>query len=336
LFKPGGQNPPVNRLMRKRSEALAQVRQTSISDANWTQARQRRADAEARRSALIDEAEALEREQARLDRVGRARAPFARLSTARAELVGLEVLPTLPHDVAAQLATLRADRITASELASQAKGDLARVKEAIAGVERPGMILSEQERMEALEEQRPVIAKAVSDLERRRAELDRIDIKLTAARIAPGQPLPSTGWRRRASTHLDAVRELRTRKATVEKERVKLVRDRAVIERDLATVGGTVDPADLIAALQLLPADAETRLAEATMEAERKRTLAAERPSDLAPWQGPTASLRTLAVPSKAGAPQCAVVRRPQGTTQPLHARKVRLPKPTPIGPRQG
>lgn len=306
LFKPGGQNPAVNRLMRERSEALARVRQTSISDADWTGTRQRRADAEARRAALIDEAEALDREQARLDRVGRARAPFARLSTARAELVGLEGLPTLPQDAAAQLATLRADRITASELASQAKGDLARVEEAIAGVERPGMILSEQERIEALEEQRPVIAKSVGDLERRLAELDRIDTKLAAAlaeaRIVPGQPLPSTGWRRRASTHLDTVRELRTREATVEKERVKLVRDRAAIERDLAAVSGTVDPADLIAALQLLPADAEARLAEAAMEAERKRTLATERLSDLAPWQGATISLRTLAVPSEAEA----------------------------------
>ena len=306
LFKPGGQNPPVNRLMRERSEALAQVRQTSISDADWTQARQRRADAEARRTALINEAEALDREQARLDRVGRARAPFARLSTARAGLVGLEDLPTLPQDVAAQLATLRGDRVTAGELASQAKADLARVEEAMAGVERPGIILSEQERIEALEEQRPVIAKAADDLERRRAELDRIDTKLAAAlaeaQITPGQPIPSAGWRRRAATHLDAVRELKAREAAVEKERVKLIRDRALIERDLVTVSGTVDPADLIAALQLLPTDAETRLAEATMEADRKRTLAAERLSDLAPWQGSTASLRTLAVPTEAEA----------------------------------
>ena len=306
LFKPGGQNPPVNRLMRERSEALAQVRQTSISDADWTQARQRRADAEARRTALINEAEALDREQARLDRVGRARAPFARLSTARAELAGLEDLPTLPQDVAAQLATLRADRVTATELAAQAKADLARVEEGIAGVERPGIILAEQERIAAREEQRPVIAKAAGDLERRRAELDRIDAKLAAALaeagIAPGQPIPSAGWRRRAATHIDAVRELKTREAAVEKERSKLVRDRATIERDLATVSGVVDPADLIAALQLLPADAETRLAEATMEATRKRTLAAERLSDLVPWQGSTASLRTLAVPAEAEA----------------------------------
>ena len=306
LFKPGGQNPPVNRLMRERSEAFALVRQTSISDAEWTQARQRRADADARRTALIDEADALDREQARLDRVGMARVPFARLSAARAGLAELEELPMLPPDAAAQVATLRADRTTAIELAAQAKSDLARIDKAIAEIERPGIILSEQERIEALEEQRPVTAKAASDLERRRAELDQIDTKLAAAlaeaRIAPGQPVPSAGWRKRAATHLDAVRDLKTHEAAVEKERVKLARDRAAIERDLATMRKTVDPADLIAALQLLPADAGTRLAEATIDAERKRTLASERLSELAPWQGASASLRTLAVPSEAEA----------------------------------
>jgi hypothetical protein len=306
LFKPGGQNPPVNRLMRERSEALAQVRQTSISDADWTQARQRRADAEARRTALIDEADALDREQARLDRVGRARVPYAHLSAARAELADLEELPTLTQDAATQLATLRADRVTATELAAQAKGELARLKEAIAGIERPGITLSEQDRIEALEEHRPVVAKAAGDLDRHRAELDRIDAKLAAAlaeaRITPGQPIPSAGWRKRAAAHLDVVRELKTREVVVEKQQVKLASDRAAVEHGLGTVSDAINPADLIAALQLLPADAETRLADATLEAERKRTLAAERLFDLSPWQGSIARLRTLGVPTEAEA----------------------------------
>ncbi len=306
LFKPGGQNPPVNRLMRERSEALAQVRQTSISDSDWTEARRRRADAEARRTALIEEAEALDREQARLDRVGRARAPYARLSNARAELAGLEGLPELPQDIAVQLATLRADHVTATELGAQAEGDLARVDQAIAGVEPPGSILSEQERIEALEEQRPVIAKAAGDLDRRRAELERIDTKLAAAladaRIAPRQPIPSAGWRKRAAAHLDAVRALKTREAAIEKERVKLDRDRTANDRDLATIGEAVDVAALNAALQLLPTDAESRLADAGAESDRKQTLATERLSALAPWQGTTAVLRPLAIPSEAEA----------------------------------
>ncbi len=303
LFKPGGQIPPVNRLMRERSDALAQVRQTSISDADWTQARQRRADAEARRTALIDEAEALDREQARLDRVGRARAPHARLTTARTELAELEGLPSLPHDAAAQLAILRGDRIAAAELAVQGKGDLARINASMAEVEQPGIILTEQERIEALEEQRPVIAKAATDLERRRTELERIDARLSAAlaeaRILPGGPIPAAGWRKRAASHLAARQQLKVREAAVEKERAKHARAREQLDRDLATTGGTVDPADLVATLQLLPTDAETRLAEANRAGERKRVLAAERLSDLAPWQGTIADLRTLILPTE-------------------------------------
>ncbi|MBE2993063.1 AAA family ATPase [Sphingomonas sp. CFBP 13603] len=306
LFKAGGQNPPVNRLMRERSEALAQVRQTSISDADWTQARQRRGDAEARRTALIEEAEALDREQARLDRVGRARAPLGRLTTARSELAELEGLPLLPTDAAAQLATLRADRIAAGELMAQGKGDRARIHASIAGVEKPGIILTEQERVEALEERRPVIAKAATDFERRRAELERIDARLSAAlaeaQIAPGEGLPSAGWRKRTSAHLDACRLLSAREASLEKDRAKLVRDRERIEGELAAIGGTSDPAALVDALQLLPADAAARLADAELAAKRKRTLAAERLADLAPWQGLTAALHTLAVPTEAEA----------------------------------
>jgi uncharacterized protein YhaN len=306
LFKAGGQNPPVNRLMRERSEALTQVRQASISDADWTQARQRRADAEARRAALIEEAEALDREQARLDRVERARAPFARLTTAKSELAELEGLPALPADAATQLATLRADRIAAGELAAQGRGDLARIDASIAGVEKPGIILTEQERIEALEERRPVIAKAATDLERRRTELERIDARLGAAladaRISPGEALPSAGWRKRASAHLDARRQLNVREASVEKDRAKLVRERERIEGELATIGGTIDPAALVTALQLLPADAGARLAEADLAAKRKRALAAERLSDLAPWHGLVAALHTLAVPTESEA----------------------------------
>lgn len=306
LFKPGGQNPLVNRLMRERSDALALVRQTSISDADWTQARQRRADAEVRRTALIEEAEALDREQARLDRVGRAGAPFARLTTARGELAELEGLPLLPTGAATQLATLRADRIAAGELAAQGRGDLARIDASIAAVEKPGSILTEQERIEALEERRPVIAKAAIDLERRRAELQRIDGRLGAAlaeaRIAPGGALPSAGWRKRTSAHLDALRVLSAREALVEKDRAKLVRDRERMQGELATIGGTIDPAPLVDAVQLLPADAATRLAEAELAAARKRALAAERLTDLAPWHGLVSALQALAVPTEAEA----------------------------------
>ena len=311
LFKPGGQNPPVNRLMRERSDALAQVRQTSISDGEWTQSRQRRTQAEERRAALIEEAEALDREQARLDRVGRARAPSARLATARGELADLEALPELPLDAAPRLTTARAERVTATEFKVQVEADLARVDAAMTVLETPGSVLTHRERIEALEERRPVIVQAAIDLERRRAELERIDARIAAARVearlAPDSAFPSAGWRKRAAAHLEARRQAKLREAASLKERARLVHDCERIARDLSAIGDDAGVAELSAALDLLPADSDQRLHDAEKEADRKRSLAAERLANLAPWRGSAASLREILPPSET---EAAEVRR--------------------------
>ena len=306
LFKSGGQNPPVNRLMRERSEALAQVRLTSISDSEWTQSRQRRAQAEERRAALIEEAEGLDREQARLDRVGRARAPCARLGSARRELADLATLPELPQGAAARLTADRAENLTAKELKVQVDADIIRVDAAVAAVEAPGTIVTQRERIEALEERRPVIAKAAVDLERRRAELDRIDARIagarTEARIRPDAVLPSAGWRKRAAVHLDARRQARLREAASLKESNRLNRDRERIENELSVLGDDSGLAEMVAALALLPAESDQRLEIAEADAVRKLDLVAERLAHLAPWRGTAASLRELLPPTEAAA----------------------------------
>jgi uncharacterized protein YhaN len=306
LFKPGGQNPPVNRLMRERAEALAQVRQTSISDAQWTQSRQRRTEAEERRAALIKEAAVLEREQARLDRLGRARAPCARLADARGELARLDSLPELPLDSAARLTQARAERVTASELSVQVAADLARVDEAIAGVEPPGEILTQRERIEALDELRPVFAKAAIDLERRRAELKRVDARITVARsearLAPDATLPAAGWRKRAGAHIEAQRQAMSGGASSFKARAKLVRDREQFERESSALQDDAGLAELTAALALLPADSEQRAQNASAEADRKLAVSAERMIELSPWRGTFEELRVLIPPTEADA----------------------------------
>lgn len=306
LFKPGGQNPPVNRLMRERLEALAQVRQTSISDADWTQSRQRRTQAEELRAALIDEAEALDREHSRLDRVGRARAPSARLANARAELAKLEAMPELPLGAAARLTTYRAERLTAAELKVQLDADLKRVDATMAGVETPGSILTQREQIEALEERRPVIAQAAIDLERRRTELKRIDARIAAARaeakIAPEASLPSAGWRKRAAAHVEASRQAKSREAACLKERAKLTRERERLQRDRLLISDDAGVVELTAALARLPADSEQRLEDARTDADRKLSLTAERLAGLAPWRGSATSLRELLPPTEAEA----------------------------------
>lgn len=83
IFKPSASKPLLKRLTAERGEALRLVRETAISDRDWTEERRRRADAEKRSAALLMHADELSREESRVNRIGRARAPLARLLSAR-------------------------------------------------------------------------------------------------------------------------------------------------------------------------------------------------------------------------------------------------------------
>jgi uncharacterized protein YhaN len=69
LFKPNAQNPTINRLMRERVDALAVMRDATLTDAQWSAVKEQRREAEERRAALLTEGHAL---------TSRARAPAAR------------------------------------------------------------------------------------------------------------------------------------------------------------------------------------------------------------------------------------------------------------------
>lgn len=311
LFKPGGQNPPVNRLMRERADALAEVRQSTIGDAEWAQTRQRRTDAEERRVTLIAEAEKLEREHARLDRLSRARAPLSRLALARAEIDELGAVPVMPADAGARLARARTERTTAEELVAKATKGLDRIAQAIAEVPARGPLMAQRALIEALDERRPVIAQAALDLGRRRAELERVEARIATARreagLRDGAPLPSGGWRRRAGSHLEALRTLAVREEGLIARGAKLARDRVNAEDALSSSTTGADPEDLRNALGLLPADAEERHAKAASDLRRREAHAVRLVDALVPWRGKPALLAGLDCPSEA---EAAEVRR--------------------------
>ncbi|MBB3938205.1 YhaN family protein [Aureimonas phyllosphaerae] len=306
LFKPAGQNPPVNRLLRERTEALGRVRQSSIGDADWTKVRQRRTDAEMRRQALIEEAEAMSREQARLDRIARARAPFARLKEARRELDELRIVPDMAPDAGERFATAKAERGTLAALVTRVEADIARVAAVIDAIEVPGPLIAERAAIEALDERRPVIATAAMDLERRRAELERIDAQIASARaeahLRDGVALPTAGWRRRAVTHLDARRDLRQRETIAGKERARIAVARAEGATELARLGDFLDAGAVNEALATLPMDAEKRLGQAEKDAARRHIRANGHLEGLRPWAGTAAVLARLELPSAAEA----------------------------------
>jgi uncharacterized protein YhaN len=304
LFKPSASKPLVNRLLGERTEAQKRVRDASLSDRDWAEEKRRRAEAEEQRAKLLDEAEALTREDARLDRIGRARAPLVRLASARAGLAELGPAPDLPVDAAERLAHARGERRTAGELEAQLRADLDRAALAASGLTVPMPLLALEQRIAALEEARPVIEKAASDLPRRLARREQIDARLAAARrdarLSPDAALPGAAWRRRAATHLAERREAAIAGKAAAARRADLMRTVEELARDLASLRDVGGAPAIEAAVAAMPADAVAQCARAEAEAARRRAQAAEQLRALTPWQGEAAALAGMDLPSPA------------------------------------
>lgn len=302
LFKPSASKPVVNKLMAERAEALKRVREASIGERDWGEEKQRRAAAEERRAALLAENDALTREETRLDRIRRARAPLSRRASAEAALAALGPMPDLPADAGDTLARARGDRRTAEALEMQLQGDLDRVAQAIGGIAVAGDVLALDTRIAALEERRPVIEKAAGDLHRRLARREEIDARLASARaeagLAPDAPLPGAVWRRRAAAYLQERREAAAAASEAAKRRADLSRRVAALTRDLAAQPAPVDTARLEAALATLPTDAAGEQKRAAADHARRLARAAEQLALLAPWQGEPAALAAMALPA--------------------------------------
>lgn len=302
LFKPSASKPVVNKLMAERAEALKRVREASIGERDWGEEKQRRAAAEERRAALLAENDALTREETRLDRIRRARAPLSRRASAEAALAALGPMPDLPADAGDTLARARGDRRTAEALEMQLQGDLDRVAQAIGGIAVAGDVLALDTRIAALEERRPVIEKAAGDLHRRLARREEIDARLASARaeagLAPDAPLPGAVWRRRAAAYLQERREAAAAAGEAAKRRADLSRRVAALTRDLAAQPAPVDTARLEAALATLPTDAAGEQKRAAADHARRLARAAEQLALLAPWQGEPAALAAMALPA--------------------------------------
>lgn len=303
LFKPSAQNPPINRLMRERQDALAMVRTTAISDADWRAVRARLAEAEAGKSALVAEATALAARAHALQRIGRVRPLLARLAAARTALLALGDVVAMADDAAEVLAAARAERATAQALAQAEAAKRDHAAAARSAMTLPEDILRERVRIETLAERRPVIETLAAELTARKAELASAeDLIAAAAReggLAAGAPLPAAPLRRRARALLESGRSL-----TAEKARHRTAQREAEAERDAlaATVPEVANAARIAlrAALDAFPADAEARLAAFAIADDRAARGLAALLDALAPWSGTIEQLAKAVPPGPA------------------------------------
>lgn len=303
LFKPSAQNPLVNRLMREREEARADVRTAALTESDWKTVQEKLAAATARRAQLLDEARELAARSAMLERLTRVRPSLARLAAVEDELASIGEVAILPGDAASRLATALSDRKTAELLSVQHRGARDKAREAASAITVDTLLLSHSDRVAELEERRPVVENAIGDLELRRADLDRVDALISAARaearLPIDAPLPGAGWVERVRRHLENVRLLDTEEGRLQIARSELS---ARLSRLPTTdeVRGDVDLAVLKAAVAAVPGDHSARLRDAEDRLKQAAGRLGPARAALAPWRGEPSDLPTLALPPEA------------------------------------
>jgi uncharacterized protein YhaN len=303
LFKPAGQNPVINKLMRERSDAASEVKQNALSDSELADLKAARSKAVDRREALIEEAKELDTEQAKLQRIGRARRPLSTLEAAQLSLAQLGDVPALPEDASRALQTARAERSTATELKAKAEAARDKAQDAIDAIHLPKGLLAARARIEDLSERRPVYEKAMEDLQRRKAELKSCDERIAAARadamLPDDAPLPSTGWRRRVMDHLGAERDAKQDRIRYERDLASLTADQNEVQAQLDSLPAVMGLEALELAVRSYPSDGAKQLQLQQADAAEKAEKAKAQLAKLQPWLGDAEALAAMILPAQ-------------------------------------
>ena len=301
LFKPSAQNPVVNRLMREREEARTEVRTAALGEGDWKAVQESHASALKRRGELVEETRSLAGRAAMLERIARVRPSLVRLGGLEEELASLADVVVLPQDAAERVAGAFADRSAAEALRSQHEGAHGRAAEAISGISVDLDLMMHRQRLEDLEERRPVIETSIRDLGHRRGDLQRVDAVMDSARrdarLPAEAPLPRAGWLERARRHLEAVRQLDADQARLALSGAEHRGKLEALMPHGEPAGASADLAPLRAAVAAVPSDVAARLKNAEDLVRRTAGAAAVALSALEPWRGPAAEVARIAAP---------------------------------------
>jgi uncharacterized protein YhaN len=300
LFKPNAQNPAINRLIRERVEAQAVVRSAGLTDSAWSAIIAAEKKAGERRSDLQAEGRALTMRAAAIERTNRARPLLARRREIDTELETLGDVRPFPADAEARLNAAVSERNTAQELLGQHRAQLEKAQ-LLGSVELPAELLAEQDRVEALEERRPVIEKDLADIARRQGDLDRSEARIGAARaearLPAGAPLPAAGWRKRARQYLEERRAIAERRVRHGVANQDAAHAKATALAEIAALPEPVELHGVRAAIAAVPADFTERLTSARDAVSRAVRRTEAELQGLAPWKGEIIALAAMSLP---------------------------------------
>ena len=304
LFKPSAQIPVINRLMRERTDALATVRSTMLSDSDWATVKARRDAAEATRASLVAEGRDLALRAHAIERINRIRPLLARRSVAQEVLNGLGPVRPMPTDAGERLSLALAERGTAQELQELETGKRERARTERKAIELPDQLLAAKAGVETLASRLAVAEKAGLDLVQRKAEqatlLDRSARVRIEAGLAADHAIPGSGLRKRLRDMLEDGRRL-------DAENSRLHQNRQAIDDELGRLPplqeeGTAEASlgALRAVLDRVPTDAAGRMKSLSTAREKLSARLDDVIAGLAPWHGTVEALRKC-VPPAAG-----------------------------------
>lgn len=310
LFKPKGENPPLNRDLSALKEARRAVEDASLRSVDWHQHQTALDDARRERDAIDLRLAVARRERSRLERIERALPDVGHRRELLSRLEELADAPRLRDGFPAERARAMQD-LRDAECATVAAEDALRdLSTRLASLEGPGPILDEADRVEALHRRLGGHQQDLEELATLRAEraalrdrarsilrdLGRVDPpdgpdspRLTAAQRARVRAL--------ATDFAACVKECEATSRTLDaRERAVELRQAELLElrppRDPGPLGRLVDRIQR-------SGDLEARLDEARREETRLARQASAALKKLAPWPGPIEEADLLPIPSQ-------------------------------------
>ena len=210
LFKPGGQNPRINRGLAALKEGHGRIRHNALKGDAWTQLEDDIAQVQRRLEEIAAERSGLIARRSQLERIHRVLPLFARHDRLVEELAGLADAPLLPETASQQRREAENTLTTHGHVATQAETKLTRWREERSGLSVDQAVLGAQDAIDRLREQHGAIAKALEDLPTRYGERRQVDARITAALRDLGRNLDPADARQAllAKPAMAAIRDL--------------------------------------------------------------------------------------------------------------------------------
>ncbi len=311
IFKPGGQNPPLNRALAQFKEASKATKDDAVPAKEWQALQDELREQSAIAASLAERLQGLRAEQRRLERIRDALGPVAQRDEVERQLAQHQATVMLPESAPEARRKAQAALVQAETDAARLLSEIEHIDGELAQLEVPTALLARGESMKTLTDDFGAHRKAALDLPKRHVELHGYEREVEKILRELGSDVPLT-----------EVEELRlpstveTRLTALAKQRGKLEAAHASATEVRSTLSGKLDalrhaqdalppPVDVeplrrAAGLARKDGDLEKRAREQAMARETLEDGLERGRASLGLWTGPADAIGGLPVPDEA------------------------------------